>query len=120
MILNIDKAQSQLTCLYSFNFQADAVCDISFYNDGLYEIIINKSLTDDLGIVTTISFGKYTYTKGTITCIDQNNGFQTIFFYNPKYIQSKKAYFGLLNKKIPISTFISINQSSRPDFLSYT
>jgi len=120
LILNIDKAQSQLSGIFSFNFQTDAVCDISFYKDGLYEITINKIPSDDLGIVTTISFGKYTYNKGTITCIDQNNNFQTIFSYNPKYIKAKQAYFGFLNKKIPVSAYFSIEPGSRPVFLSYT
>jgi len=43
-----------------------------------------------------------------------------VFSYNPKYIQAKKAYFGLLNKKIPKSAYFSINPTSRPAFLSET
>jgi len=119
MYLNISLVQSQLCGYFSYPFQDDTDCNIVFYNNGLYEIILNKSSTEDLGINTTLSYGKYIYHDSTIICHDQFNGIQMVFVYNPKYIQARKSYFGLMNRKIFKSKYFSVDSRSHPDFLSY-
>jgi len=115
VVANIFIAQAQFRTVYSAPYSEELDLAIWLYRNGLYEIEIYKG-TEELSTSSILSYGKYAYKDSTIICTDSCNGFSLKFKYCPEYLVANNFYFGIKNRRIPLSTTFSF-YSSVPAFV---
>jgi len=113
MILISGQIHSQISGVYYLAINKQD-CYITIFNNGKYYIDINESVTSDIILGMTLTYGTYTINKDQITLTDNMHNFKMKFLYVNNSIEVKQSFKFLLNKKF---VFREANNESEPDFL---
>lgn len=82
----------------SIDTNSSTILGIYFYNDGCFEIIMQKNISSDIISVYLLSYGNYTINQNKIVCTDLYNDFNMQFDYMGDTIVPLICFDGFLKK----------------------